>query len=430
MVLGTYRLKKVKHTHGEVDVLYMITNTIYLRVCIGRSGYITSAFPVHNDYVEWTIMTYQARIPEDQIAKLAAQKAPLLKYHSIQLTNGRDNIGLLSIYMHHREEFNTLSNTIDTQRAISKFIRETMERNDPVKFTGNENGGINVIYPTRSDNYLKAVIGERGSVLTAYPLSNQDIEWEIKTDKVGLKEEEMNSKLDQTAPLRTTHIIYLKQGNNKRGLRHIVSHLSESKLLTGRDSTNDIIISKFIKDAMEAQYDHFVKVIQGNNGGINVLYRTEDFYLLVKIQSDGNIHDVYLKVRQGEKKLTWSLSTTEVGITANDIDACTTHKDPLRYNNIVFLEIGDDTAGLTKIHKQFQSQLLWEILSPLRVSQSIKHTMERKMDVKVECTFPAGIKAVYKMLDLQYLEVRIWNNGYIRSAQLDMDTSVARPMYA
>ena len=212
MLQGREKLAEAQPTTRRgIDVLYQITEQIHLRVFIGRFGFITTAFPIPNKLIQWTIMRHQARIFTGQTESERAQRA-LLRFNYIQLRDGGDDkhYGLVNIHRHHGDEFKKLSEKIDCQQAISKFIRETMERNHPaaeyIRHVRKGKLGIIAIYPALRDNYLVVLIGQEGGILTAYPLLGQCIEWALKII------------IEAPSHLLSKRLIILSKGSDEYGL--------------------------------------------------------------------------------------------------------------------------------------------------------------------------------------------------------------------
>ena len=407
-------------TRGGIDLLYEITeNELYLRVFIGRSGFITTAFPVPSESREWIIGTDKAGVKQDQIKSVVHvfDKLPvpsLLIHKTITL----ETAGSHHIFFQHGKQFKNLLKKIDSKHAISKFMRETMERNNPNKVASNEQGGMDVFYPASTQDYLKVAIGRNGLIFEAYPLSSLDIEWEITILQAGITEGALKSKLGSEAPMLRSGFIFLREGNSDFGLKHIYVNLPWMfKHLTGIDSVEGT--SKFIKNTMEKQGGHLVELIRGKYNNINALYLTDDFFLLVVIARNGFIVSIYLTARQS-KDISWSISTTEARISANDVDKFTSKDASLRYTHIIEFEKGAEGKLLTQMYKQiptkFKRQM--QINSIEDMSKFMKNTMEtHKHPFEVIQGKGKGINVLYTSEDI-YLLVFIGGNGNIHGAQV------------
>ena len=102
---------------------------------------------------------------------------------------------------------------------------------------------------------------------------------------------------------------------------------------------------------MEERHGYPVEVIKGKFKNVNALYQTDDFFLLVVIARNGFIVSIYLTARQS-KDISWSISTTEARISANDVDKFTSKDASLRYTHIIEFEKGAEGKLLTQMYKQ------------------------------------------------------------------------------
>lgn len=255
------------------------------------------------------------------------------------MKRGSSRYGLKQIYEEHGEEFRKMSENMDSEHEISKFIRETMERNNQGIALSKGGGKMNVFYPTSRNNYLEVVISSDGHILTAYPLSSPDIEWQITTEqaRIDLRKHQIFSKLHYRAPkhsLLTDNIIRLREGNKKGGLKFICSkHAEKFEDLIGIDNKEDV--SKFIKQTMERA--KVLEVIEVEGSGINVLYETKNhILLLVLLSTEGIVLNIFLKSRKEEHYLKWSITTTEAGIPEETLRKYFNEDSWLRSSHIIY----------------------------------------------------------------------------------------------
>ena len=393
---------------GRIDTLYqIIENQQYLRVSIGRSGYITTAFPIPNMYVEWIITTDQAGINEAELNTILAQNidATLCNHHTIFLEEGNSRgaraYGVKNIFKGHGTGFIMLSEKIRSERDMSTFIRETMERNTPNQITSNTPGLIDVCYPIISSKYLKVVIRRDGCIVTAYVTSSLDVEWEIKIDQTKISKAKMDSKLN------------LKAHALKRIYARDVWYPIKI------DSEEDV--SNFIKTTLKDCEPH--EVIEGQTGGINVLYMTHGVNLLIMISTEGTIEDIVMRAQQcilhDDNFQGWSITTNEAGIKKETIEFYT-HRDALlRYSHIIYINkfniariYAENFEGKTLIHSPNDlSKTIWSLMKHAHHPLQIKAAKEIGM---MDLSY--GIYTMEETLILSYLHVIIAGTGNIFTA--------------
>ena len=134
-----------------------------------------------------------------------------------------------------------------------------------------------------------------------------DILWVVKTNEAGHQlDYDIDKYTKDDAELRKTRIVFLEEGSDRGGLRHILKHAQQFKdKFPGIESNNDV--SKFIEHTME-NYQPFGSK-KGKNEGITVVYRFEgDKYLVVGIGSNGFIVTAH---PSSKKKVFQSLGLNE-----------------------------------------------------------------------------------------------------------------------
>ena len=116
--------------------------------------------------------------------------------------------------------------------------------------------------------------------------SEDNIKWALTSDEAGLTNA-INDKSGLNAQLRSSHIIFLEQGNSNAGLKHIYwRHADDFKKKDDLDSEEEV--SNYIESTMK-KYAPF-KVTSGKRGGLDVVYKIkDDNYLHVTIGSNGFI---------------------------------------------------------------------------------------------------------------------------------------------
>ena len=393
-------------------MLYRIPGMGFLRVYIGRSGFITTAFPIPNEHREWMITTDQAGINKDQVEMYTGRYASLRYYHTIALDDGDLN----HICKLHKDKLKTLRN-IDSKHSISKFLRQTMERNHPATVTSKIGGGINVFYPTNTDKYLKVVVESHGLIVDTYPLSSPDTEWEIDIQQTRINKDSLNSKLNLTAPLRSTGTIYLEEGDSKDGGLNSVYAFCSDLFKHFLRIENKEGVSKFIKTIMEENPP--AEVIQAQYGGINVRYSVEKLNILVMISKKGAITQVFMKPYSERDLVTWSTAIDHTAIEMDHIDLFGVPHPWLRYSHIIYT----DKHRMTEIcKKNFQH---YPKMGDKWLSLYIKRALNGHFPVMVNSfkDDPNVIDVVYKYqddfyrcLNGQYLHVLINSNGCIVNA--------------
>ena len=132
------------------------------------------------------------------------------------------------------------------------------------------------------DDKLKEVLNKVG-----VRYSEDKVKWAITSDKAGLTPA-INIDSGSKALLRSSHIIFLEQGNDKAGLDHIfMRHVKDFKNKCGVGNKKDI--SSYIEKAIKAHAPP-IKVRPGKRGGLDVVYKINDNnYLHMTIGSNGFI---------------------------------------------------------------------------------------------------------------------------------------------
>ena len=167
--------------------------------------------------------------------------------------------------------------------------------------------------------------------------------------------------------------------------------------------------------------EHLVDVIRSEQG-INMLYVTEKINLLVFIATNGNIFATHLHERNGEDHLKWSISTTEAGISANDVDKLpsTNVYQSLRNTHIIFFGIKDTGVGrLTQMYENLPLTFKQRLQNAKGMSKLIKDTMKAQNEHPVEVIQQStkSINALYTTTDI-YILVFIDKNGDIFGVRL------------
>ena len=359
----------------------------------------------------WAIKGDEAGLAESYIDDCIDHNSPLYSTHVIFLERGNILAGLHHIHADHKDVFENLER-IAGEEKISEFIKDTMKGKLQVQLSLSRSGGIKVLYSTSNSNFLRVVTADNGSITTAYPLSSRDIEWQLTIHQTMIKEEEIISKLDATAPLRTTRTIYLEEGNSKDGgLKSMyASSYDLFKRFFRLDSKEDV--SKFIKTTMEKIRP--INVLQGNFGGINVLYSVEFTYTLVMISKQGAITELFVTpYREGDRSI-WSTLIDFTKITEEHIGSFGNPNPWLRHSHIIYTDKGD----MTEIYdKNFQGNRY--INDEKMLSTFIKYTITKAFPVAVNSLSeePNLIDVVYKYND-RYLHVLIDSTGHITDAYI------------
>ena len=364
------------------------------------------------DDIKWALEGSEAGLGRDAINRLTDQNSPLHETHVIFLEKGNIHAGLRYIDSDHGDDFNKVEG-IKGKRQISDFMENTMKRGDQIELGHSKSGGINVLYQTENGNYLRVITAENGSIATAYPLRSPDTEWQMMISDTKIDKDVLNSKLDPTAPLRATDVIYLEEGNSMNsGLKSI-------------NLTNSDLFKRFLRIDSEEGISNCIKttmktdtpvVLLGLKQGINVLYQTDcntefnDIHLLVMISNQGAITGVFIQPCKVDD-LTWSITTDQSGITDKDMDCFRIRNPWLRYSHIIFSKGHDMTKIYQNNFKHIQE------MDEHRFGSAIYKAMlwsEGSVTVKSVGNEPSWIDVAYKNKhsDNFYIHVVIasWGN--------------------
>ena len=367
------------------------------------------------DQIKWILTSDEAGLTYQMINLNTDQNAPLRKTRHIFLREGDYMTGLQRIYEEHGYDFNM------GHGKISTFIQTSIKESDPDEVKSHINGGISVLYPTRHKYYLRVITEDDGSIITAYPVSSKEVEWEISIDDTKITDDQIISATVPGALLRETHMINLGEGNSDAGLKHIHnSHAGNFKRLEGADGKEEI--SKFIKDIMKENVPD--KVVSSGHGLIRVIYRSKYSYLTLILSGSGFIITAYPE----EKFLVnWKIDIPKGGMIVEEILSITSPDSLLIRNRIIFLPEGDRFAGLRHIYEVHRKEFEHEfpkVKDEEALGQFIRDIMDGNEPADVTDSESGGICVLYPTDRNVFLQVITSSDGCIITASLKTDLDI------
>lgn len=123
--------------------------------------------------VRWTVPTFQAGIPYQDIVKYTPPNSPLRNTGTMFLETGNSNSGLIHITQGHLNDFRNKAGVGNTEE-ISNFIHSVVRqgKNYPHTIKPAKGGGVVTTYKINHNAYLNVVTASNGYIVTSWMSSS------------------------------------------------------------------------------------------------------------------------------------------------------------------------------------------------------------------------------------------------------------------